>query len=337
LAQVTIKDIASKLNLSPSTISRALHNHPDICNETKQKVNAIAEKLDYHPNALAQSLKKRRTNTIGVIVPEIKHDFFSAVISGIEGVAYSAGYVIILCESNENYEREVLNTRVLVDNRIAGLLVSITQSTTNSDHFKFLQRIGIPIVFFDRVCDDVKASKVVVDDYHGGFIAGEHLIKSGYKKIAHLGGPIELSISRNRCAGYLAALKKYRQVPRKEYILHGGFHEQDGREGAHYLLNLKNHPDAIFAVNDPVAVGAYDIIRQRGMRIPKDVAVIGFSNNPISAIIQPPLTTIEQPAFELGQRAAEMLIEQIESLDKKKKIVPKIEILGTRLIIREST
>jgi len=337
LAQITIKDIAKKLNLSPSTISRALHNHPELCETTKEKVNAAAEKLDYHPNALAQSLKNRKTNTIGVIVPEIMHHFFAAVISGIEGVAYSAGYVIILCESNENYEREVINTRVLVENRIAGLLVSITQATKKSDHFKYLQRVGIPLVFFDRVCDDITTSKVLVDDYHGGFIATEHLIKSGYKKIAHLSGPKQLSISRNRCKGYLDALKRYRILPRKEYILHGGFHEQDGREGAHYLLNLKNHPDAIFAVNDPVAVGAYDIINKRGLHIPKDVAVVGFSNNPISAIIQPPLTTIDQPAFEVGQHAAKILIEQIESIDKKKNILPKIEILETRLIIREST
>jgi LacI family transcriptional regulator len=337
LARTTIKDIAEKLNLSPSTVSRALHDNSEISPGTKRKVLETAEELNYHPNILARSLINQRSQTIGVIVPEITHNFFSAVISGIEGVAYDAGYVIILCESGENFEREVLNTQALVNNQIAGLIVSISQSTTESSHFEFLQRVGIPLVFFDRVCDDINTSKILVDDYGGAYKAVEYLIKSGYKRIAHLGGAEHLSISRDRFTGYLDALNTFEIPFNKDLHYFGGFHERDGIEGMEYLLGLKNTPDAVFAVNDPVAIGAYEVIKKRGLKIPQDIAMIGFSNNPVTAIIDPPLTTVEQPALELGKRAANILLEQIEALNAKKIYTPVREILETKLIIRKST
>ena len=189
MAPATIKDLAKELNLSASTVSRALRDHPDISPLTKKRVISLANKLDYHPDSIAQSLQTQKTKTIGVIVPEIKQPFFASVINGIEELAYSAGYTIIVCQSNETYDREVLYTRTLVSHRVAGLLVSLSQTTQNLDHFKALQRRGVPIVFFDRVNDDIEASKVVVDDYNGAFAAVDHLIKSGYKRIAHLAGP----------------------------------------------------------------------------------------------------------------------------------------------------
>ena len=337
MSQTTIKDIAKKLNLSPSTVSRALHDNQEISSRTKRKVINAAKQMNYYPNILARSLKKKTSQAIGVIVPEIKHDFFSAAISAIAGVAYDAGYVIILCESNENYEREVLNARALVTNQVAGLLVSITQSTVKSSHFKFFQRVGIPVVFFDRVCDDIRASKVLVDDYGGGFNAVEHLIKSGYKRIAHLGGVKHLSISRNRYKGYRDALKNYSIVYEKELVHFGGFHEQDGIIGMQYLLDLKNPPDAIFTVNDPVAIGAYDEIKKRKLRIPQDIALVGFSNNLIAALVDPPLTTIDQSAFELGKAAANILLEHIKAKNEKKSFKSIRKVLETKLIIREST
>ncbi|MCK4689585.1 MAG: LacI family DNA-binding transcriptional regulator, partial [Candidatus Marinimicrobia bacterium] len=240
--QVTIKDIAKKLNISPSTVSRALRDHPDISTQTKKRVNSLAEELDYQPDSIAQSLKKRRTNLIGVIVPEIKHNFFSAAISGIEEVAYRAGYAIIVSQSNESYDRECVNVRALISNRVAGLLISISQTTEISDHFKLLERQGIPFVFFDRVCEDIEASKVVVDDFHGAFKAVEHLINSGYKRIAHLAGPKHLSISQCRLNGYLSALKKH-EIPYDEnLIVHGGLNEEDGIKGFQKLLKLDQLP-----------------------------------------------------------------------------------------------
>ena len=336
MARSTIIDIAQKLNLSPSTISRALHDSPEISKTTKDKVIKTAEELNYFPNDLARSLIHKRTNTIGVIVPEITHNFFSTAISGIEGVAYNAGYVIMLCESNESYDREVINTKALISNQVAGLIVSISQNTNKYSHFEYLKRVGIPLVFFDRVCENINSSKVVVDDHAAAFKAVEYLIKKGYKHIAHLGGTEQLSISRDRFAGYLDALSTFGLPFDKELVYFGGFHEPDGVKGMKWLLDLNKQPDAIFAVNDPVAIGAYEEIKNRALRIPQDIAVIGFSNNPISALINPPLTTIEQPAYELGKRAASVLLEQIEAKTNKILYNPVREILETKLIIRAS-
>ena len=333
-SQVTIKDIAKKLNISPSTVSRALRDHPDISTQTKKRINSLAEELDYQPDSIAQSLKKRRTNLIGVIVPEIKHNFFSAAISGIEEVAYRAGYAIIVSQSNESYDRECVNVRALISNRVAGLLISISQTTEISDHFKLLERQGIPFVFFDRVCEDIEASKVVVDDFHGAFKAVEHLINSGYKRIAHLAGPKHLSISQQRHNGYLSALNKHKIQYNENYVVHGGLNEEDGIKGFQKLLKLDQLPDALFAVNDPVAIGAFEKIKEHGLKIPGDIALVGFSNNPITALIEPPLTTVSQPAYKVGKAAAELLIEQIKSGEN---FIPRKEVLKTELIIRDST
>lgn len=332
--QVTIKDIAKKLNISPSTVSRALHDHPDISTQTKEVINSLAEELDYQPDSIAQSLKKRRTNLIGVIVPEIKHNFFSAAISGIEEVAYRAGYAIIVSQSNESYDRECVNVRALISNRVAGLLISISQTTEISDHFKLLERQGIPFVFFDRVCEDIEASKVVVDDFHGAFKAVEHLINSGYKRIAHLAGPTHLSISQQRYNGYLSALNKYKIQYNENYVVHGGLNEEDGIKGFQKLLKLDQLPDALFAVNDPVAIGAFEKIKEHGLKIPGDIALVGFSNNPITRLVEPSLTTVSQPAYKVGKVAAELLIEQIKSGEN---FIPRKEVLKTELIIRNST
>jgi len=331
---VTIKDIAKQLNISPSTVSRALRDHPDISPETKKAVNNLAKELDYHPNSIAQSLQKRRTNLIGVIVPEIKHDFFSAAISGIEEIAYRAGYAIIVSQSNENYEREVVNVRALLSNRVAGLLISISQSTANSDHFKLLERQKTPFVFFDRVCEDVNTSKVVVDDFDGAYTATEHLIKKGYQRIAHLAGPKHISISKKRLEGYKSALNENNMLFDERLVVYGGFNEEEGRLGFQRLFQLEQMPDAIFAVNDPVAIGAFEKIKEHGFKIPEDIALVGFSNNPVTRLIEPSLTTISQPAYEVGKRAAKLLIEQIKSGEN---FIPRKEVLKTELIIRNST
>lgn len=335
MGQTTIKDIANWLNLSASTVSRALRNHPDISSETKVRVTKMAEQLDYQLNTVAQSLRQRKTKMIGVIVPEIKHHFFSNAISGIEDVAYNNGYYITVCQSNESYEREVVNVRALVSNRVAGLLASISENTVDSSHFNLLIKIKTPLVFFDRYCDDVKATKVIVDDYEGASKATENLIQSGYNRIAYLAGPKHLSISRERFRGYRAALKHYGIPFRDELVVYGGMKEEDGELGFQKLFQLNPLPDAIFAVNDPVAIGVFKQIRKRDLKIPDDMALFGFSNNPISALIEPALSTVDQSAYDLGKIAAGCLIEQIES--DQEYFEPKTEVLKTRLIIRDST
>lgn len=335
MAPATIKDLAKELNLSASTVSRALRDHPDISPLTKKRVISLANKLDYHPDSIAQSLQTQKTKTIGVIVPEIKQPFFASVINGIEELAYSAGYTIIVCQSNENYDREVLYTRTLVSHRVAGLLVSLSQTTQNLDHFKALQRRGVPIVFFDRVNDDIEASKVVVDDYNGAFAAADHLIKSGYKRIAHLAGPKNLSISKYRLKGYKDALKLGNRPYNEELVVYGGLDDTDGVVGFQKLLSLEILPDAVFAVNDPVATGAFLTIKEHGLKIPDDIALVGFSNTNVSSLLDPPLTTVEQPTYEIGKTAVQLLLAQINNSEEN--FVPQFEVLKTHLIIRGST
>jgi LacI family transcriptional regulator len=331
----TLTDIAKKLKISPSTVSRALSNHPDISDETKEKVKTLAEKLHYVPNPIAQSLKSNRTSTIGILVPEIKHDFFSSAISGIEEVAYQSGYTIIVSQSNESFEREVVNTNALMHHRVAGLIVSISQHTVNGEHFQPLIDRNIPLVFFDRVCEDVIANKVVIDDENSAYKAVQHLIERGYKRIAHFAGSKELDICKKRLNGYKSALLNADLPILNEFILYGGLHESDGYDSMEMLLKNNTIPDAIFCVNDPVAIGAFQRIKEANLKIPQDIGIVGFSNNKITSLVDPQITTVDQPSFEMGKKAAEILISIIE--DSSKKNEPKTVVLDTNLIVRGST
>lgn len=333
MRQATIIDIAEKLGISPSTVSRALSDHPDIKKATKDEVKRIAKELRYYPNPIARSLKSSQTTTIGVIVPEIKHDFFSSAISGIEEVSYQAGYSILVCQSNESYDREVINANLLMHHRVAGVIVSISQNTKCGDHFQDLLKRKIPVVFFDRVCQDVSASKVVIDDYGSAFDAVKYLLGRGYTRIAHFAGPQELGICSQRLKGYVDALEQSQLPSRNGLIRYGGLHEPDGYSSMDALLSEGTIPDAIFAVNDPVAVGAFQRIKEAGLKIPDDVAIMGYSNNKITALVDPPLTTVDQPAFEMGRKSAELLIDTIEH----RTVEPKTLVLDARLIVRGST
>ncbi|HLP17830.1 MAG TPA: LacI family DNA-binding transcriptional regulator, partial [Bacteroidota bacterium] len=285
--QSTIIDIAKKLDISASTVSRALSNHPDVKQATKDRVKKVAEELNYLPNPIARSLQNSRSTTIGVIVPEIKHDFFSSAISGIEEVAYEAGYTIIVCQSNESYEREVINTNVLIKQRVAGVIASISQQTKSSVHFQDVITRNIPLVFFDRVVQGIGASSIVINDYQSAFDAVTYLINKGYSKIAHFAGPKELGICIDRMRGYSDALESRGVSILPEHVRQGGLHEEDGYRSMSALLNEGALPDAIFAVNDPVAIGAFQRIKEAGLRIPEEIAIVGFSNNKITTLVDP--------------------------------------------------
>jgi len=333
---ITIKDIAFRLNISVSTVSRALRNHPDISVETKRKVIKMAKELDYHPNAIAQSLKRNRSNLIGVIVPQVKHDFFATVMSGIADVAYNAGYAVMIFQSNENYEREVFNVNAVMAQRAAGILVSISKSTEKFDHFLQLIEKDIPIVFFDRGSDQIPVSQVVVDDYDGAYKLVTHLIKTGYRRIAHLAGPQYLSIAKTRFQGYIDALKDAGLPFDQSLIVYGGLNEEDGLTGFERLMQQCHpSPDAIFAITDPVAYGVFQRLKENRYRIPDDIALAGFSDNNIASLLDPPLTTVRQPTYNIGKEAMNVLhqlINQKERIYKLNKVV-----LKTELIIREST
>ena len=333
--QITIKDIANELNISASTVSRALNDHPYINSITKKEVVALAEKLNYTPNSIATSLRSQKTNTIGVIIPEIVHFFFSTVIAGIEEVAHSAGYTILCCQSKESYEREVLDTKALMTHRVDGMLVSFSQETTNFDHYKEVENKNIPIVFFDRIIKEMDASNVIVADYEGARKATEHLLDQGCLRIAHLAGPQHLNISKERLKGYLDVLKEHNLKPEEGYMQECGGSEEEGYTCTTKLLKLANPPDGVFANSDMVALGAMKAIKELGLKIPEDVAIIGFSNWQFSELIEPQLSTVSQPGFEIGRTAMLLLLDELNSKDKI--VHHKTEVLPAELIIRESS
>ncbi len=334
MKKATIKDIAKALGLHHTTVSRALRDHPDVKEETKKRVKEMAEKLNYQPNLFARNLKNNQTNLIGVLVPEIQHHFFASAISGMEEVAQEHGYVLLVCQSNEKYEREIMNTRALMGNRVAGMLVSVSQTTQNDEHFRWFLKSGGRIVFFDRILDIPNTIKVIVDDRAGGYEATHYLISKGRKRIAHIGGTKNLLISHERFQGYAQALQEAGLDVDERLVVWAGFHEKNGAEAMEMLLKSGALPDAVFAVNDPAALGAITVLKQHGLKIPDDVSVVGFSNNPIAAFVDPPLTTIEQPAYEMGKEAIKALLQQLE--DDGKKDVSKTIVLKTKLIIRSS-
>jgi DNA-binding LacI/PurR family transcriptional regulator len=332
--QITIKDLAAKLGLATSTISRALNDHPDIKSDTKKLVNDFASKMGYEPNFMARNLKSKNSNQLGVIVPEIKHDFFSKAISGIEEIAYTNGFTVIVSQSNEDEYREKINTNSLYANRIAGMIISLSQTTKDISHFKNLIEKGVKIVQFDRISKELDTYKVVIDDYQDSYDAVSYLISKGYKKIVHLAGPQILLNCKDRFLGYKNALKDNGIKFSKEMVVYGGMHENDGHSSAENLVKNKIKFDAIFAVNDPVAIGALESLKKHSINIPKDVALIGFSNNPITEYVTPSITTVEQPAFEMGKLAASILISLIKN--EKININSKIFKLNATLILRES-
>jgi len=331
---ITIKDIARELKISPSTVSRALKNHPDISEETKIAVNELAQKLHYQPNAVALSLKQRRSNTIGVIIPEIVHYFFSSVISGIEDVAYDAGFNVIICQSNEKYDREVVNTRTLLANRVDGILVSISKETQQFDHFYNIKENGVPVVFYDRVVPGFEADQVIVDDMDAAYRATRHLIEEGCKRIAHFAGPQNLLIGLLRKEGYLKALHEAGLETRDEWIM-----EADNFETARLavlkIIDDKTNIDGIFAVNDTTAIGAMHTLQKKGIKVPGQIAVVGFSDGRLSGITEPALSSVDQHGYEMGTVATEILLNRI--MAKNKNYPFETRILNANLIVRGSS
>ncbi len=331
---ITIKDIAKALKISPSTVSRALKNHPDISEDTKRAVNELAEKMNYQPNAVALSLKKRRSNTIGVIIPEIVHYFFSSVISGIEDVAYDAGFNVVICQSNEMYQREVANAKTLLSSRVDGVLVSISKETMDFKHLYNLRDNGVPLVFYDRVVSGFEADQVIIDDFDASYRATMHLLENGRRKIIHFAGPRHLLIGKNRKEGYLKAMNEVGIKIRKEWIV-----EADSFEKARLeilkLLENKMEFDGIFATNDLTAIGAMQSLQKRGIKVPQDVAIVGFSDGRFSGITDPTLTSVDQHGYEMGTIATEMLLKRI--LATENNLPFETKVLNANLIVRGSS
>lgn len=333
--QVTIKDLARELNISPSTVSRALKNHPDISNETKQLVKDLANELNYQPNTLAMGLRQKKSNTIGVILPQLVHFFFSTVISGIEDVAYSKGYSVIVSQSNEDLEREKFNLLELYHHRVDGILMSISRKTDSVDHIEAMFDKGIPLVFFDRAHEGIQCSRVLCDDFKGAYDATVHLIEQGYTRIAHLAGPESLDISQKRLGGYKKALMDHGLGIDNGLISFEGEQTNEiyAMDLTLKLLEIRNPPHAIFANNDMAALGAIRAVKSKGLSVPDDMAIVGFSNWHFTDLLDPPLTTVDQPGFRMGQEAAQLLIKEIEAKNAGF-VEPETVTLDTELIIR---
>lgn len=331
----TIKDIARKLNISPSTVSRALKDKPEINIETRLAVKRVAKELNYQPNSLALSLLHSKSNTIGVIVPEIIHFFFSTVISGIEDVSRKRGYNVIIAQSNESAEQEISNLQTMFSNRVDGILVSISKASHDLSHFETSIENGLPIVFFDRVAENLKSSKVTVDDFMGGYQATEHLLAEGYRRIAHSAGPKGLDITTERLEGY----KKAHVDAGIEFDERLVIYDMNSNEFDHfkaiYDLVKDQNPDGLFASNDLAAMSGIKAAQKCGKQIPEDFGVVGFSNWQFTELTNPSISTIEQSGYKMGQCAAELLLKQIDS--KEDDVPTEIVKLPTRLIVRDSS
>lgn len=307
----TLKDIARALNLSTATVSRALADRWDVNPVTKQLVIDEAKRQNYRPNPMALGLQKKRSKTIGLVLPELKSSFFPSVITGIQKVLDEYGFHLIITQSNESYENEEKNLKLLENNMVEGILISVSREGENQDFYQNLFNSGIPIVFFNRVCSKVNVPKVKIDDYKMSFFATEHLIYNKFKNIIHFSGPANLTITKERKNGFLDAMKKHKREITENSVITTGVYSEKGYNAMKLLIENNNLPDAIFCFNDPIAFGVLKAMKEAGLRCPDDVALVGFSETETAQLIDPPLTSVEQPTFEIGETAARLLIEQI--------------------------
>jgi DNA-binding LacI/PurR family transcriptional regulator len=329
----SINDIAKALGVSASTVSRALKDHPDISESTRKKVQEFARNANYRPNALALGLKQQRSYTLGIIIPEIVHHFFSSIIGGIEDLAYGKGYRLMICQSNEEYERERINLQALLDHRVDGILVSMSKNTFQFGHFEAVIEQGIPLVFFDRVCKHIETDRVVTDDYQGAHLITTHLIRNGHRRILHLAAPQHLAIGRARLQGYLDAITDHNIGFDPELVMQCdtpaqvmAFRDQ--------ILGLAPRIDGVFAVNDFSAIALMQLLQENGYQVPENISVAGFGDDPIALIARPKLTTVEQKGYEMGREAVRMLLERLENPDSEKGFQTKT--FSATLKLRES-
>ncbi|MBN8854631.1 MAG: LacI family transcriptional regulator [Sphingobacteriales bacterium 50-39] len=333
--KVNLKQLAKELNLSVSTVSRALRDSWEISTPTKQRVFDLAKKMNFQPNPYASSLRKHRSRTIAVVIPEVANNFFALAIKGIETIAREKGYHVLIYLTNEDGSEEMSVAANLQSGRVDGVILSMSGETGDVRHLMELQQRNIPLVFFDRVCDSIEAPKVVTNDYESGFVATEHLIKAGCQRIAHLTISMGLSISHKRMKGYTDALLRYDKPYEDTMIVHCEGSDEENFLKIRDLLASDQRPDGIFASVEMLAVQVYHACRELGLEIPRDVKVLGFSNLVTASLLSPALTTIAQPAYEMGKEAATILFRRLE---KKYILTPDHRvILPARLEVRSST
>ncbi len=332
--EITIYDIAKLLKLSSATVSRALKDNPVISPSTRISVQETASKLGYRRNNYASNLREQKSYTIGILLHELQSNFIKNVLSGIEKVTYEAGYHLLIAHSNENFEKEKNNALNLFNKRVDGLITSLSFNTERLDHFKPFQEKGIPVIFFDRVEENSAGTKIIIDNYKCGQIVTQHLIDQGCKKIALVTASLNRNVYHQRYNGYKDTLESNNIQVKKEYVLIKDLSEASGIEAANEILQLNPMPDGIFITNDFSAAVCMQILKDRGIRIPEDIAIVGFNNDAITTIVKPQLTTINYPGYEIGQVAAQKIISHLEGVTD---ILASNVVVNANLIIRKSS
>ena len=333
--EVTIYDIASALNISIATVSRALKNDPVVSKQTKKKIFDLAEQMGYRTNHFARNLRNRQTHTIGVIVHELKSNFITSVLAGIEKVTAEAGYDLIIAHSSENFAKEIANAKNLFNKRVDGLIASLSFETTNLDHFKAFKNKGVPVIFFDRVEEDGNDTVVIIDNYKCGYTATKHLIEQGCKKIVNITSSLKRNVYAERYNGYKDALFDNGIIFDESMVIVNDLSEKGAIKSALQLLKMKPLPDGAFITNDFVAAVCMRTLKEHGLKIPEDIAIVGFNNDAISTLIEPSLTTINYPGINIGEVAAHNLINHLKGIGNLANT--NTIIIRSNLVIRKSS
>ena len=336
ITKVTIEDIARELKITAATVSRALNDHPGISESTRKRVKETAARLHYQPNRIASSLRLGRSNILGVIIPSAEINFFGSVIHGIEKIATQNNYSVLIYQSNEMYELEKKGVQAFLQSQVDGVLASVSKETINADHYLEIKKRGVPLVLFDRAMDSLGVPSVVIDDYAGAFAATKHLIEQGCRRIAHIGGQQHVSIFNQRLKGYIDALNVHGIAVNEDAIVYGKVSIESGRECMQQLLGLSKPPDAVFAVEDFTALGAMQCIKEAGIRIPEEIAIIGFANEQFCEFLTPALSSVNQQTVTMGEQAAGLLFSELQTADRYQTSSRKI-ILEARLVCRASS
>jgi LacI family transcriptional regulator len=333
--EITIYDIAEQIGVSPATVSRALNDSSSISIVTRKKINALAEKLGYRHNPFASSLRLQKTHTIGVILHELNSYFITSVLAGIEKVVTEAKYNLIIVHSAENPSLEAANTRNLFHKRVDGVIASLSFDTEDLSHFRQFQNKNIPVVFFDRVFENSDGTKVIINNFQAGYDATAHLIQQGCKRIAHITSSLKRNVYSERMRGYKQALQDNKLKFDEKLVIIDGFKEEDATRSAKRILTMKNLPDGIFITNDFCAAVVMQLLKDAGIRVPQDIAIVGFNNDIIGKVVNPKLTTINYPGFEMGQVAARSLINHLKGLWDMN--LTNTVVIKSELIVRESS
>lgn len=333
--KITIKDIANVLGLTPSAVSKALNNHPRISEKTKIAVQEVAKKLEYQPNLLSSALRKGKSFLVGVIVPRVHSSFFSSAVEKMEEVLNSNGYNIIMTQSNELYGKECKSIDSLLSIQVDGIIASMANETTNLDYYEKIKSKGVELILFDRGEESLNVDYISIDDYNTSHIIIEHLVEQNCKRIAHIAGLNHIRIYKDRIIGYKDALEKFGLPIYDEMIIESNLRVEDGRRIMKQLLELPERPDAVYAAGDYAALGALQVLIEENIKVPEEIALVGFSNEPFTSLTMPSITTINQHSEQIGQLAAEAFLERMNNPNKKKS--PENIIVKAELIIRDSS